>query len=117
MASKKNQNVIILWHGPPEGDFVSKLFRQCNWCNWSPQAKYKEMQFETVAYNGGGGYPRIYRRDCYDGRLGDGVPYFYNAKHAMWWMWSNPGKPCQVDIRSTKSFGYNPEGLAQLEVA
>jgi hypothetical protein len=111
---KKNQDVVILWHGPPEGNFVSKLFRSCNWCNWVPENTDPMNNFSTVAYDSGNGYPRIYTRGQYDGRLGPDVPYFYNAREARDWMWTNPGQPCQVDIRSTKNFGFRPKGLQDL---
>ena len=113
--AKKNQNVIILWHGNPVGNFVSKLFRQCNCCNWVPAWSTDPMNnFSTIAYNGGNGQPRLSKRDCYDARLGPDIPYFYSAQEARDWMWCNPGQPCQVDIRSTKNFGFKPKGLQSL---
>jgi hypothetical protein len=60
----------------------------------------------TLVYDGH--EPRIYEKDDYDPRVDLGrdrekegpIPYFNNARQAIYYMLANPGKQCQLDVRT-----------------
>lgn len=68
------------------------------WIVWSPDGDLNNVR--TLGYNGGNGPDRVYTRDSYDGRLDAGLPYFRTAREACAFLVANPGKQCQVDIRT-----------------
>lgn len=73
------------------------------WIVWSPNGDLDNVR--TLGWNGGNGPDRVYTRDAYDARCGltdDGelLPYFRTAREACAFLVANPGKQCQVDVRS-----------------
>jgi len=73
------------------------------WIVWSPDGDLNNVR--TLGYYGGNGPDRVYTRDSYDARCGltesgELLPYFRTAREACAFLVANPGKQCQVDVRT-----------------
>lgn len=60
---------------------------------WSSAEKLDKGIVHTLnSYTG----TRVYEKDRYDGRLGEGVPYIETYQEAEKYMRANPDKPVQI---------------------
>lgn len=72
------------------------------WIVWSPNGNLENIY--TLTYHDGSS--RVYNRDNYDSRVdlaraeGEHAPYFRHTRDALAFLCANPGKECQVDIRT-----------------
>lgn len=72
------------------------------WIVWSPDGDLENVR--VLSY--GDGSSRVYARDNYDSRVdlgreqGERAPYFRHRSAALAFLCANPGKECQVDIRT-----------------
>lgn len=77
---------------------MTKQRTESVWIVWSPDGDLENVR--TLGYNGGNGPDRVYTRDAYDSRLDAGLPYFRTVREVLAFLVANPGKQCQVDVRT-----------------